>query len=275
MSRLRADAGKAAAPLVSFVGAGPGDAELITVKAVRRLREAAVIVHDRLVPAEVLEHAPPDAEVIDAGKAPGRQCLAQADINGLLVDRARRRGRVVRLKGGDPGVFGRLAEEIAAVRAAGVRFEIVPGVSAAMAAAARAGISLTDRAGAATVTLATGSAHGDGALPALDWEALARGRGTLAFYMAVSALPEIAAALTAAGRDAWEPALVVERCGLAGEQLVAGWLGDIAPRAERAGIRAPALLLVGPTVAAARLGGEAGAAAQLKMRDLAAATASG
>ena len=131
------------APFVSFVGAGPGEAELVTLKAVRRLREAAVVVHDRLIPRELLDYARGDAEVIDAGKAPGRHCLGQSEINWLLVDRARRRGRVVRLKGGDPGVFGRLAEEVQAVRAAGVGFEIVPGVSAAMAAAARAGISLT------------------------------------------------------------------------------------------------------------------------------------
>jgi len=240
-----------ALPFVSFVGAGPGDPELITVKALRRLREAAVIVHDRLVPTELLDHACEGAEVIDAGKAPGRHCLGQAEINRLLVDRARRRGRVVRLKGGDPGVFGRLAEEIGAVRAAGVRFEIVPGVTAATAAAARAGISLTDRASASAVTFVTGSGHGDGDLPALDWGALARGRGTLAFYMAVSALPAIAEALTALGRDAGEAALVVERCGRPDEQIVAGRLGDIAERAQRAAVRAPALLLVGPTVAAA------------------------
>jgi siroheme synthase len=120
-----------------------------------------------------------------------------------------------------------------------------------MAAAARAGISLTDRAGAAMVTFATGAGHDGGALPALDWDGLARGRGTLAFYMAVGALPAIAEALAAAGRDPREPALVVERCGLPDEQIVTGRLGDIAGRAERAGIRPPALLLVGPTVAAA------------------------
>ncbi len=120
-------------PFVSFVGAGPGEAELITIKAVRRLREAAVIIHDRLTPREVLEYARDDAEVIDVGKAPGRQYVAQPEINWLLVERARRRGRVVRLKGGDPGVFARLAEEIEAVRGGGVCFEIVPGVSAAMA----------------------------------------------------------------------------------------------------------------------------------------------
>ena len=239
-----------AGPFVSFVGAGPGEAELITLKGLRRLREAAVIVHDRLVARELLEHARGAAEVIDAGKAPGRPGLGQAELNWLLVDRARRRGRVVRLKGGDPGVFGRLAEEIAAVRAAGVRFEIVPGVSAAMAAAARAGISLTERTGASTVVFATGTDR-HGGLPELDWGMLARAEGTLVFYMAVGALASITAALTALGRDPREAALIVERCGFPDEQIVAGRLGDIAERAQGAGVRPPALLLVGPTVASA------------------------
>lgn len=235
---------------MSFVGAGPGEAELITLKAVRRLREAAVILHDRLVPPEVLDHARGDAEVIDVGKTPAGGSIAQTEVNWMLVERARRRGRVVRLKGGDPGVFARLAEEVEAVRAAGVGFEIVPGVSAAMAAAARAGISLTERAAASCVVFATGSDQ-HGLLPALDWELLARTEGTLVFYMAVGALEVIAATLTALGRDAREPALVVERCGYPDEQMVAGRLGDIAERARRAGVQPPALLLVGPTVAGA------------------------
>jgi len=237
-------------PFVSFVGAGPGDPDLVTLKAVRRLREADVVIHDRLVPRELLDETRSDAELIDVGKAPGRHCVAQVEINHLLVDRARARGRVVRLKGGDPGVFARLAEEIDAVRAAGVRFEIVPGVSAALAAAARLGIALTERGRAATLTLATG-ADRHGTLPALDWEMLARSEGTLAFYMAVATLPAITASLTALGRDAREPAVVVERVGCPGERVVAGRLGDIAERARGAGVEAPAVLLVGPTVAAA------------------------
>ncbi len=237
-------------PFVSFVGAGPGDPELVTLKALRRLREADVVIHDRLVPSELLDEAGPGAEVIDAGKAPGRHCLGQAEINHLIVDCARRRGRVVRLKGGDPGIFARLAEEIEAVRAAGVRFEIVPGVSAALAAASRLGISLTERGRAPMLLLATG-ADRHGTLPALDWELLARSEGTLVFYMAVATLGAITANLTALGRDAREPAVVVERVGGPGERVVAGRLGDIAERARRAGVAAPAVLLVGPTVAAA------------------------
>ena len=237
-------------PFVSFVGAGPGDPELITLKALRRLREADVVIHDRLVPRELLDEVRADAEIIDAGKAPGRHCLGQTEINVLIVDRARRRGRVVRLKGGDPGIFARLAEEIEAVRAAGIRFEIVPGVSAALAAASRLGVSLTERGRAPTLMFATG-ADRHGALPALDWELLARSEGTLVFYMAVATLSAITGNLTALGRDAREPAVVVERIGGPGERVVAGRLGDIAERARRAGVESPAVLLVGPTLGTA------------------------
>ena len=237
-------------PFVSFVGAGPGDPELITLKALRRLREADVVIHDRLIPRELLEEAGGDAEVIDAGKAPGRHCMGQAEISHLIVDRARRCGRVVRLKGGDPGIFGRLAEEIAAVRAAGVPFEIVPGVSAALAAASRVGVSLTERGSAPTLVFATGAGR-HGAPPALDWEALARSEGTLVFYMAVATLTSLTANLIVLGRDRGEPAVIVERVGGPGERIVAGCLGDIAERARRAGVESPAVLLVGPTLAAA------------------------
>jgi uroporphyrin-III C-methyltransferase len=240
-------------PFVSFVGAGPGDPELVTLKALRRLRQAAVVIHDRLIPMTLLEEAPPDAEIIDAGKAPGHHCLAQEQINGLLVDRARRRGPVVRLKGGDPAVFARLAEEIAAVRAAAIAFEVVPGVSAAMAAAARVGISLTERGRAATLTLAAGADHAGLGVAALDWDALGRAEGTLAVYMPVQGLESLTTALLAAGRDEREPALVVERIGLADEQFVAGRLATIAEHARIAGVAAPALLLVGPTVATASI----------------------
>jgi uroporphyrin-III C-methyltransferase len=235
-------------PFVSFVGAGPGDPELVTVKALRRLREADVVVHDRLIPASLLAEAPAEAEVIDAGKAPGRHCMGQSQINWLLVDRARRRGRVVRLKGGDPSVFARLAEEIEAVRAAAVEFEIVPGVTAATAAAARTGISLTARGHASMLVLATGSDHAGRGPAALDWELLARAEATLVFYMPVRGLEAITSALTMMGRDARERALVVEAAGTLDERVVAGRLGDIAARCREAGVGAPAVLVVGPTV---------------------------
>lgn len=236
---------------VSFVGAGPGDPELITVKGLTRLREAEAVIHDRLIPTALLHEVPASAEIVDAGKAPGRPCAGQGHINWLLVDAARRHRRVVRLKGGDPGIFGRLAEEIEAVRAAGIAFEIVPGVTAATAAAARAGISLTERGSASTVVLATGTGQTGAPPAALDWGFLARVEGTLAFYMPVASLDAITSALTALGRDPREPALVVEAAGLPDERVIAARLGEIAARAREAGLRSPALFISGPTVAAA------------------------
>lgn len=246
--------------LVSFVGAGPGDPELITVKAVRRLREARVVIHDRLVPAALLAESPVDAEIIDVGKTPGRHCLGQDHINWLIVDRARKVGRVVRLKGGDPALFGRLGEEVAAVSAAGLPFEIVPGVTAASAAAAVARVSLTQRGSASMVVLATGTDHNGTRPAALDWDLLARSDATLVFYMAVHGLDSIAATLTALGRDPREPAIVIERAGMAGERIVVGRLNDIADIARAAHVEPPAVMITGPTVEAASAPLHAGAA---------------
>src|SRR5437016_4055355 len=237
--------------LVSFVGAGPGDPELITLRGLRRLRDAEVVLHDRLVPRELLDEAPPGATIVDVGKAPGRPCLGQGHINWLLVDWAQRRERVVRLKGGDPSIFGRLGEEIEAVRAAGVPFEVVPGVTAATAAAARAGISLTARGRASMLVLATGTDHTGRAPMALDWDILARVEGTLVFYMPVGSLEAITASLTARGRDRREPAILIERVGMPDERVISGRLGGIAAEARAAGLASPAVLVTGPTVASA------------------------
>jgi uroporphyrin-III C-methyltransferase len=237
--------------VVSFVGAGPGDPELITLKALRRIREADAVIHDRLIPREILAEATAGVEIVDVGKSPGRACVGQGHINWLLVDTARRHRRVVRLKGGDPGLFGRLGEEIAAVRAAGIAFEVVPGVTAATAAAACAGISLTERGSASAVVLATGTGHTGAPPESLDWGFLARVEGTVVFYMPVASLESITSALTALGRDRREPAVVVEGAGLPDERVVAGRLGNIAARAREADVRSPALLITGPTVAAA------------------------
>jgi uroporphyrin-III C-methyltransferase len=236
---------------VVFVGAGPGDPDLITVKGLALVRAADVIVHDRLVAAELLSEARPDAEIVDAGKAPGRPGRPQAAIEALLVDRARRGRLVVRLKGGDPAVFGRLAEEIRAVERAGLPFEVVPGVTAACAAAAAAGVSLTERGIASTVVLATGTHPGGAGVPALDWPRLARVDGTLVFYMAVRALAAITATLVASGRDPVEPAIVVERATTAAGRVLAGRLATIAALAGRAGVESPAVLITGPAVGAA------------------------
>jgi len=237
--------------LVSFIGAGPGDPDLVTVKGLRRLREADVVLHDRLVPIALLDEARAGAEIIDVGKAPRRYCLGQSEINWLLVDRARRRRSIARLKGGDPAIFGRLAEEIAAVRAAGVPFEVIPGVTAATAAAALAGISLTERGAASMVVLATGTDH-TGQFPAsLDWDLLARADATLVFYMAVRGLEVITATLTSLGRDSREPALIIEHATTPGERVIAGRLGNIAMAARAARVESPAVLVTGPTVRSA------------------------
>jgi len=237
--------------IVSFVGAGPGDPELITLKGLRRLREADVVLHDRLIPASLLDEVGSSTTVIDVGKAPGRHCMGQGHINWLLVDWARRRERVVRLKGGDPAVFGRLGEEIESVRSAGLAFEVIPGVTAATAAAARLGISLTERGSASTVVFATGTDQTGHCPSALDWDVLARTEGTLVFYMSVGALDSITASLTSLGRDPREPAILVEHAGVAGERVVAARLGEIAAEARAADVKAPAVLITGPTVSAA------------------------
>jgi uroporphyrin-III C-methyltransferase len=237
--------------VVSFVGAGPGDPELITLKGLRRLREADVILHDRLIPPQLLDEVRPCATVVDVGKAPGRPCVGQAHINWLLVDWARRRDHVVRLKGGDPAVFGRLGEEINAVRSAGIAFEVIPGVTAATAAAARLGISLTERGTASMLVFATGTDQTGHYPSALDWDVLARAEGTLVFYMPVGALDSITASLTSLGRDPREPAIVVEHAGVADERVIAGRLGEIAAEARAADVRSPAILITGPTVSAA------------------------
>ena len=236
---------------VSFVGAGPGDPELITVKGLRRLREAEVVLHDRLIPRELLDEVAPGATIVDVGKAPGRVCVGQGQINWLLVDWARRSVRVVRLKGGDPAVFGRLGEVIEAVRAAGIAFEVIPGVTAATAAAARLGISLTERGSSSMIVFVTGTDHTGHHPATLDWDALARAEGTLVFYMPVGALEAITASLTSLGRDPREPAIVIERAGVDGERVIAGRLGRIAEEARAAAVASPAVLLTGPTVASA------------------------
>ena len=254
MTRRRRDPVSARPELtgcVSFVGAGPGDADLVTVKGLRRIREADVVIHDRLVPPELLDETRPDADVIDVGKSPGRPCPRQDQINRLIVDHALEGRRVVRLKGGDPSIFGRLAEEVRAVRAAGVPCEVVPGVTAATAAAACAGISLTERGQASTIVFATGSDHAGQPLPDHDWELLARGAGTLVFYMPLASLSRVVGALTSSGRDPDEPAMLVEAVGTERERIVSSRLGEIPARARETGVDSPAILISGPTVDAA------------------------
>jgi uroporphyrin-III C-methyltransferase/precorrin-2 dehydrogenase/sirohydrochlorin ferrochelatase len=223
---------------VALVGAGPGDADLLTLRALRLLQDADVIVHDRLVSADVLARARRDAELVDAGKAPGTQAMTQDEINATLVRLARDGKRVVRLKGGDPFVFGRGGEELDALRAARIDVEVVPGITAALGCAARAGIPLTHRALAHGLVLVTG--HEDP-----DYASLADARLTVAIYMGAGRLETLTAGLIAHGRARATPAALVENGTIERERVVTGTLGDIARRARAAAIAAPALLFIG------------------------------
>jgi uroporphyrin-III C-methyltransferase/precorrin-2 dehydrogenase/sirohydrochlorin ferrochelatase len=236
------------AGMVFLVGAGPGAADLLTLRALRLLGEADVIVHDRLVPEEVLDMARRDAERIYVGKARADHCLPQEEINALLVRLARDGKRVVRLKGGDPFVFGRGGEEAAALAEAGIACEVVPGVTAALACAAQAGIPLTHRDAARAVTFVTGHTR-EGRLD-LDFAAVARHGQTLAVYMGLATLPALHQGLVAAGLDPSTPAAVVERGGTAAMRVLRGTLASVAAAAPGwAGRGAPALVLVGEAVA--------------------------
>jgi uroporphyrinogen III methyltransferase / synthase len=232
--------------IVYLVGAGPGDPGLLTVRAAELIARADVILHDRLIPAEALAGARPDAEVLYVGKQGGGRQVPQEETQRLLVERARAGRTVVRLKGGDPFVFGRGGEEALVCLEAGIAFEVVPGITAGVAAPAYAGIPVTHRDLASGVAFVTG--HEDPAKPdsALDWPALAAFPGTLVFYMGVRALPRIAEQLVAGGRPADEPVAVVERGTLPGQRTLVATLSDVAERAAAEGIRAPAITLVGP-----------------------------
>ncbi len=247
--------------VVHLVGAGPGDPDLLTVRGLRLLQSAEVVVHDRLGAEGLLHLAPADAILIDAGKAPGRHGMTQEEICAVLVEHARAGRRVVRLKGGDPFVFGRGGEEALALAEAGLRFEVVPGVSSAIAAPAMAGIPVTHRGIARTVTIASG--HDDPASPAARarWEALAQVPGTLVLLMAMTNLSEIAAALVAGGRAADEPAAAIQWSTTADEHRVGATLATIADACATAGVGSPAVVVIGPVVALGELLGSARVAA--------------
>ncbi len=232
---------------VVLVGAGPGDPELITLRGLKWLRRADVVVYDQLASAELLDEAQEGALRIFAGKSAGWHCLEQSAINAILIHHARSGRLVVRLKGGDPFVFGRGGEEILACARAGVAVEVVPGVSAAIAVPAAAGIPVTHRGLASSFAVVTG--HEDPAKlePAVDWERLGTAVDTLVILMGVGALPRIAARLLAAGREANTPAAVIHRGTTEAEETVVGTLGDIAGRAAR--LQAPAIIVIGEAVA--------------------------
>jgi uroporphyrinogen III methyltransferase / synthase len=234
---------------VYLVGAGPGDPGLLTARALALIAAADVIVYDRLIPVSALDGARADAELIYAGKEGGGPSVSQAEIERLLLEHGGAGREVVRLKGGDPFVFGRGGEEAESLREAEIPFEVVPGVTAGVAAAAYAGIPVTHRDAASAVAFLTG--HEDPAKPesALDWEALASFPGTLVIYMGVRRLGAIAQRLIAAGRPVTEPAALVQRGTFADQRVVTATLESIAAAAERDGVRAPAIAIIGPVAA--------------------------
>ena len=231
--------------IVYLVGAGPGAADLLTLRAHRLLGEADVIVHDRLVGEDVLDMARRDADRIYVGKARANHCLPQEGINDLLVRLAREGRKVVRLKGGDPFIFGRGGEEAEALAAAGVAFEVVPGVTAALACAAQAAIPLTHRDAARSVTFVTG--HTKEARLDLDFVQLARG-GTIAVYMGIVTLPLLRDGLFAAGLPPHTPAALIERGGTSAQRLLKGTLDELVQSAESWSTNGPTLVLVGDVV---------------------------
>jgi len=236
---------------VYLVGAGPGDPGLLTARALELIAAADVIVYDRLIPTGALAGARADAELIYAGKEGGvsGSSMPQEEITALLVDRGLSGASVVRLKGGDPFVFGRGGEEVTALRSAGIPYEVVPGVTAGVAGPAYAGIPVTHRGAASAVAFVTGHEDPSKDESAIDWKALAAFPGTLVFYMGVRQLGSIAEHLVAAGRDPDEPVAVVQRGTLPDQRVVTAGLGTIASVAVSAGVRAPALIVVGPVVA--------------------------
>ncbi|MDX6582692.1 MAG: uroporphyrinogen methyltransferase / synthase [Solirubrobacterales bacterium] len=235
--------------VVYLVGAGPGDPGLITARALELIASAETILYDRLIPAGALDGALDGAELIYVGKSPEAKAMEQEAIEALMVERATAGRSVLRLKGGDPFVFGRGGEEAEALAAAGISFEVVPGVTAGVAAPAYAGIPVTHRDDASAVAFVTGHEDPEKEETALDWEALARFPGTLVLYMGVRNLPLIAERLAAAGRDPNQPAAAVERGTLPGQRTVTSTLAGLPAAVAEAGLRAPAILLFGPVAA--------------------------
>jgi uroporphyrinogen III methyltransferase/synthase len=232
---------------VALVGAGPGDPGLITVRGLDLLRRADVVVYDRLVNPKLLDEARPEARSVYVGKACGRHALAQAEINALLIAEARTGRRVVRLKGGDSFVFGRGGEEALALAAAGIAFEVVPGVTSAVAVPAAAGIPLTHRGVASSFAVVTGHQAIGGGEPSVDRGRLA-GVDTLVILMGLANLPAITRELIAGGRDPRTPAALIERGTTEAQRTVTATLATLADAAATSGLEPPVIAIVGHVV---------------------------
>src|SRR2546426_464719 len=230
---------------VFLVGAGPGDPELITLKGLRCLRKADVVVFDRLICPDLLDEAPPKAQRVFVGKEPGCHSMKQEGINALLIKYARQGRLVVRLKGGDPFVFGRGGEEALALAHAGIKFEVVPGVSSAIAVPAYAGIPVTHRDHASSVTIVTGHEQHTQASSAVDWKTLAKVKGTLVILMGVEALSHITQQLLDGGLSPDTAAAVIQQGTLPQQRVIAGTLVNIVERSKIANIKSPAVTVIG------------------------------
>lgn len=239
---------KKAVGRVALLGAGPGDPELITARALRRLREADVVLYDALVHPSLLRHVRADAEVVFVGKRAGRVSERQANINAQLVEAALRGKRVARLKGGDPYLFGRGSEEAEALSAAGIPFEVVPGVASPMAASAYSGISLTHRDMASSVAYVTATESVEKDASAHDWSRLATATQTLVLFMGLRKLASLMERLITHGRDPNTPAAVVSCASLPTQRTIVGTVATIADKAQAEKLEMPALTIVGPVV---------------------------
>lgn len=229
---------------VHIVGAGPGDPELLTLKAFRLIQNADIVFHDRLVSDEIMDLVRRDADRVPVGKAKANHLVPQPDIHKLMIAAAHEGKRVVRLKGGDPFIFGRGGEEVEALREAGIEARVVPGISSALGCAASAGLPLTHRDHAQSLTFVTGHAKAGG-VPDLDWSALARPAQTVVVFMGVGTSATISEKLINAGRAASTPVAVIENGTRDNEIKVFGTLAELSSMIERAGIKGPALLIIG------------------------------
>ena len=233
---------------VFLVGAGPGDVGLITVKGLEAIKQAEVILYDRLANPKLLEFAPGDCELIYCGKLPDRHILRQENINDLLVEKGLEGKIVVRLKGGDPGVFGRVGEEAAALAQYQIPFEIVPGISSGIAAPLYAGIPVTHREHAESFAVVTAHDKSQNGKPKLDWEGLARGVDTIAFYMGVGNLPFICENLMTHGKPATTPVILIQWGTFGRQKTLQGTLADISEKVLEAKFSNPAIILVGEVI---------------------------
>ena len=234
--------------VVHIVGAGPGDPELLTLKALRVLQDADIVFYDNLVGADILDLIRRDADRVSVGKSKGYHSVPQEDIHELLIMAAKAGKRVVRLKGGDPFIFGRGGEELGALLAEGIEAQVVPGISSALGCAASAGLPLTHRDHAQSVTFVTGHAR-NGQVPDLDWPSLARQNQTVVVYMGVGTAAQISENLIVAGRGASTPVAVIENGTRENEIRAYGKLSELANLIEGNGIKGPALLIIGEVAA--------------------------